>query len=119
MLKRLERWLPHATILICNMYLVFFLIDRVNPAMNFIDNALTKGLLLLLCAAALFNARRSLSTMMKRRGQAATTARPAGVQPRPLKREPRSRPSSVRQSAAQPAKKPFADGQTEPRWERR
>ena len=28
------------------MYIVFFLIDRVNSAMNFIDNGLTKGLLL-------------------------------------------------------------------------
>lgn len=55
MLKKLERLLPHGAILICNMYIVFFLIDRVNQAMNFIDNGLTKGLLLILCAIALFN----------------------------------------------------------------
>ncbi|MBR1566199.1 MAG: hypothetical protein IJ649_05495, partial [Oscillospiraceae bacterium] len=57
MLKKLERMLPHAAILICNMYIVFFLIDRVNQAMNFIDNGLTKGLLLILCAIAFYNAR--------------------------------------------------------------
>lgn len=118
MLKRLERWVPHATILICNMYLVFFLIDRVNPAMNFIDNGLTKGLLLLLCAAALFNARRSLTTVMARRGQAATV-RPAGVPSRPLNHQSRSRSSAVRRPVAQPAQKAFSDKQTEPRGGRR
>ena len=44
--KKLRAMLPHAAILIANMYIVFFLSDRVNSAMNFIDNGLTKGLLL-------------------------------------------------------------------------
>ena len=60
MWKRVERLLPHAAILIGNMYVVFFLIDRVNPAMNFIDNGLTKGLLLVLCAITRYNALRVL-----------------------------------------------------------
>ena len=60
MLKKLERMLPHAVILICNMYIVFFLIDRVNQAMNFIDNGLTKGLLAIMCAIALYDAWRLL-----------------------------------------------------------
>ena len=46
MSKKLRAMLPHGAILIANMYVVFFLIDRVNTAMNFIDNRLTKGLLL-------------------------------------------------------------------------
>ena len=57
MRNRLRRLLPHAAILICNMYIVFFLIDRVNNAMNFIDNRLTKGLLLALCVVTWFNCR--------------------------------------------------------------
>lgn len=57
MFNRLRRLLPHAAILICNMYVVFYLIDRVNTAMNFIDNGLTKGLLLALCVIALVNCR--------------------------------------------------------------
>ena len=57
MINRLRRLLPHAAILICNMYIVFFLIDRVNTAMNFIDNRLTKGLLLALCVISWFNCR--------------------------------------------------------------
>lgn len=49
---KIRAFLPHVVILICNMYLVFFAIDIVNTAMNFIDNGLTKGLLLifLICA---------------------------------------------------------------------
>ncbi len=57
MRNRLRRLLPHAAILICDMYIVFFLIDRVNTAMNFIDNRLTKGLLLALCVVSWFNCR--------------------------------------------------------------
>lgn len=41
--------LPHGVILVCNMYIVFFLIDRVNTAMCFIDNDITKGLLAVMC----------------------------------------------------------------------
>lgn len=48
MQKKLRAMLPHGAILIANMFIVFFLIDRVNTAMNFIDNGLTKGLLLAL-----------------------------------------------------------------------
>lgn len=45
---------PHAAILIANMYYVFFGIDRVNTAMNFINNGYTKFLLVLLIAASAF-----------------------------------------------------------------
>lgn len=45
--------LPHGAILICNMYIVFFLIDRVNSAMCFIDNEITKGLLLIMCVISM------------------------------------------------------------------
>lgn len=45
--------LPHGVILICNMYIVFFLIDRVNTAMCFIDNDLTKALLVIMCAVSM------------------------------------------------------------------
>lgn len=41
---------PHAAILIANMYFVLFGIDRVNTAMNFINNGYTKCLLLVMIA---------------------------------------------------------------------
>lgn len=73
MRNRIRRLLPHAAILICNMYVVFFLIDRVNTAMNFIDNRLTKGLLLILCVVTWFNCK----TLLR------LASRPAQSAPRP------------------------------------
>ena len=52
----LRKLLPHAAILLCNMYIVFFAIDRVNSAMAFIDNDITKTLLLILCVISTVNA---------------------------------------------------------------
>lgn len=52
----LRKLLPHGAIIISGMYLVFFLIDRVNSAMAFINNDITKWLLLVLCAISVFNA---------------------------------------------------------------
>ncbi len=47
---------PHAAIVLSAMYVVFFHIDRVNSAMAFIDNGITKVLLYVLCAISVVNA---------------------------------------------------------------
>ena len=47
---------PHAAIIISLMYLIFFGIDRVNSAMNFINNDMTKWLLVALAAISIANA---------------------------------------------------------------
>ncbi len=47
---------PHAAIVLSAMYVVFFHIDRVNSAMAFIDNGITKVLLYALCAISVVNA---------------------------------------------------------------
>ena len=52
----LRKLLPHAAIILSGMYLVFFLIDRVNSAMAFINNGITKRLLLILCVISTINA---------------------------------------------------------------
>lgn len=52
----LRKLLPHAAIILSGMYLVFFLIDRVNSAMCFINNDITKWLILILCAISVLNA---------------------------------------------------------------
>ncbi len=52
----LRKLLPHAAIILSGMYLVFFLIDRVNSAMAFINNGITKRLLLALCAISVVEA---------------------------------------------------------------
>ena len=45
----LRKLLPHAAIILSGMYFVFFFIDRVNSAMAFINNNITKRLLVALC----------------------------------------------------------------------
>lgn len=52
----LRKLLPHVAIIISGMYFVFFCIDRVNSAMGFIDNGLTKGLLVVLGVVSVINA---------------------------------------------------------------
>ena len=52
----IRKIIPHATIVLCNMYVVFYLIDRVNPAMEFITNNITKFLILLMCILSTVNA---------------------------------------------------------------
>lgn len=52
----LRKLTPHFVIILAAMYFVFFFIDRVNASMNFIDNAITKGLLFALGVLSVFNA---------------------------------------------------------------
>lgn len=47
---------PHVAITLSGMYIVFYFIDRVNPAMAFIDNGGTKILLLILGIVSVINA---------------------------------------------------------------
>lgn len=68
MMKRIFGKLPHCAILIGNMYYVFFGIDRVNTAMAFIDNNITKGLLAIMCAMSIACAVRLLSVHCRIKG---------------------------------------------------
>lgn len=52
----LRRFLPHIAIILSGMYFVFYGIDRVNSAMAFIDNEITKGLLVVLGLISVVNA---------------------------------------------------------------
>lgn len=52
----LRKLLPHAAIILSGMYFVFFFIDRVNAAMAFIDNPITKWLLFALGVVSVTNA---------------------------------------------------------------
>ena len=55
MYGKIRQLAPHVSILICNMYIVFYLIDCVNTAMCFIDNGFTKGLLVIMCLISAWN----------------------------------------------------------------
>lgn len=52
----IRKLLPHAAIVLSLMYLVFFHIDRVNSAMAFINNDITKALLYALSLISVINA---------------------------------------------------------------
>ena len=52
----MRKYLSHAAIILSLFYLTLYVIDRINNAMQFIENDITKGLLLLLCAVAAANA---------------------------------------------------------------
>lgn len=52
----LRKLLPHAAIILSAMYFVFFFIDKVNSAMAFIDNDITKALIFALGVIAIVNA---------------------------------------------------------------
>lgn len=79
MWNRIRPMLPHAAIVLANAYLVFFLIDRVNTAMNFIDNNLTKGMLLAMCVLAVVNWRASKKRGRKKAGGKAGPPKPSAV----------------------------------------
>ena len=71
-MKPVRFWyaLCHVNIIISLMFIVFYFIDRVNPAMEFMDSTLSKGLLFAFCVsiliASILNAR-YLFLLMKRR----------------------------------------------------
>ena len=52
----MRKLLPHATIIISAMYMVFFVIDRFNEPMAFVNNRMTKALLLVMCVISTVNA---------------------------------------------------------------
>lgn len=75
-MRHLKLWyaLCHVNIIISGMFILFYFIDRVNPAMDFMGSTLSKGLLFLFClcilASSILNAR-YLFLLMKRRARAA------------------------------------------------
>lgn len=55
LLKGIYKLMPHISIIISVMMIVFFFIDRVNSAMAFINNDITKMLLLILSIISIIN----------------------------------------------------------------
>lgn len=58
--------LAHATIVLSIVFLVFFFIDRVNPAMEFIGSDLSDWLLFIFCVIALASSIASASELYKK-----------------------------------------------------
>lgn len=93
----LRKILPHCAIIISAMYLVFFCIDRVNTAMAFINNDMTKVLLLILCVISVINAVLLIADDRKRvrlRRQQEVRQRAAAQQRTMQQRAPQARPAA-------------------------
>lgn len=52
-MKIIEKLLPHVTIILSLMFIVFFCIDRVNEKMAFINNDISKWLLAVLAVLSI------------------------------------------------------------------
>lgn len=55
-MKRFNRILPHLTIILAGMFIVFWILDILNPTMNFINRKVSNKLLLLFCILAIATA---------------------------------------------------------------
>ena len=55
MAKKIRYALYHVNMILAAMYIVFYFIDRVNSAMAFIDNDITKALLLIMSILTIFS----------------------------------------------------------------
>ena len=55
-MKRLSKILPHITIILAGMFIVFWILDILNPTMNFINRKISNKLLLAVCISAIITA---------------------------------------------------------------
>ena len=55
-MKRLSKILPHITIILAGMFIVFWILDILNPTMNFINRKISNKLLLAFCISAIMTA---------------------------------------------------------------
>lgn len=55
-MKRLSKLLPHLTIILAGMFIVFWILDILNPTMNFINRKISNKLLLIFCISAIVTA---------------------------------------------------------------
>ena len=55
-MKRLSKILPHITIILAGMFIVFWILDILNPTMNFINRKISNKLLLAFGISAIITA---------------------------------------------------------------
>lgn len=63
----MKKILNHSTIILSLFYLTLFVIDKINSAMQFIENDITKALILVLAAVSTVNAIFAISADRKKR----------------------------------------------------
>lgn len=80
-MRKYKLWntVSHASIILSVVFLVFFVIDRFNPAMSFIGCDLSDWLLMIFCVFALTNGILSAAHLF-RRAQIHRVRKPEGKQ---------------------------------------
>lgn len=63
----MKKILNHSAIILSLFYLTLFVIDKINSAMQFIENDITKALILVLAAVSTVNAIITISADRKKR----------------------------------------------------
>ena len=63
----MKKILNHSAIILSLFYLTLFVIDKINSAMQFIENDITKALILVLAAVSTVNAIFAISADRKKR----------------------------------------------------
>ena len=63
----MKRILNHSAVILSLFYLTLFVIDKINSAMQFIENDITKALILVLAAVSTVNAIFAISADRKKR----------------------------------------------------
>ncbi len=79
-MRILRTLLPHASIVLALMFITFFIVDKLNGAMNFINNDITKALLLLFSLIAIGN---SCLVIAQNRRQARRRSQEENQKPQP------------------------------------
>lgn len=55
-MKRFNRIIPHMTIILSAMFIVFWVLDILNPTMNFINRRLSNKLMIILLVSSMITA---------------------------------------------------------------
>ena len=110
-----RKLLPHAAMIMAFMYFVFFFIDKVNTAMNFVNNNLTKGILFAMCVLVVIESIVMIADNRRRerRANEQRQRRPAAPAPRPASRAPQPRRANGyagEAPRARQASRAYADG---------
>lgn len=54
-MKTVLRMLPHLTLILSVLFIVFLILDQFNPTMNFVSNEISENMLWVLCVSAIVN----------------------------------------------------------------
>lgn len=54
-MKTILRMLPHLTLILSVLFIVFLILDQFNPTMDFVNNEISEKMLWVLCISAIVN----------------------------------------------------------------